>query len=345
MRRPSVWILGVAALVGCHGKKAALDLKEAPYEHLPAFSESAACASFTRPLNEAVLTAQRGGRLDKVLVRSGQEVHAGQILATVDETANAAGLKAKLSEYALAGKEYARTRGLVDAQSATREELDRAQGSLEVRRAELENAKQALEDAIVRAPIDGVVQALVFKAGDKVPDGGRIGVVVGRGGFKALCRFPLAIAERVPAAAEPEVRDDTANKPLGKLAATVERDVVADGFVGLDRELRFVFATMPAGFRVGGRVSFTVSLPEVPDVAKVPSLGVATRSDGDYVLKRSADGKPDWQKVTVLRRDPQFTYVTGVPAAAVLFLIELDLNTLEPLVRREDAASKAERKG
>lgn len=355
----SLLIAVLAGLVSaCHKSGPKLALKDATVEWVGAFTEMIECSSFARPVQEAILTVQKGGRVDSLRAQAGQDVHAGQIIATIDVTTNAADLKAKLSEYSLAAKEFARVRGLMQSRSATREEYDRAEGSVQVKRAALEQAKQTLEDAVVRTPIDGVLEALVFKLGDKIPDGGRLGMVFGRGGFRVACRFTKDVASRVPATAgvtiQLDAKDAAAAKGSGdkatiKLTATVERDEETDGFVGLDKELRFIFHEIPPSIRIGTPVKVVVALPQVEGVAKIPSLSVVTREGGEFVLARSSEGGADtgklaWIPVHLIQRDPNFAYVSGVPQASQLVLIDVDLNTLEALVSNSKPAAEQEKK-
>ncbi len=130
------------------------------------------------------LSVKRGGKLDRLFFKVGDEIKQGQILAVVDQTVHRSSVEAALSAWKLSLAELSRVRKLAASSSATQAELDIAQNQNTTKRAELEQAKQRLEDGIIRATKDGVLKETVFKEGDYISDGSRILAVEAKGRIK-----------------------------------------------------------------------------------------------------------------------------------------------------------------
>lgn len=121
--------------------------------------------------DEIDLAAQAGGRVQRLLVRTGDPVRAGQLLVVLDQTqlrADVLALQAKARRDELA---YQRFRGLVAQGAASALQAEEYQanaiGSREALRAK--RADLAYKD--IRAPISGVMGDLTIKPGDVLAAG------------------------------------------------------------------------------------------------------------------------------------------------------------------------------
>ncbi len=115
-----------------------------------------------------------GGVVEKVMVKPGQRVSAGQPLAALDpaplaarKKAAEAGLKAAQLVHIQAAENFERIRQLYDDLSTSREELEKAEKHLAEAAAHLEKSKARsviaawrLERATLRAPGAGVVKSV-----------------------------------------------------------------------------------------------------------------------------------------------------------------------------------------
>mgnify|MGYP006280479867 CR=1 FL=1 len=131
-----------------------------------AFSDSLDTVSTLEARDEVELAAQAGGRVLRLLVRSGQPVRAGQLLLVLDQTqlrAEVAALRAEAERDRLNDQRYQQ---LVAQGAATAIQRDQyraaAIASREALRARL--ADLAYKD--LRAPIDGVLGDVTVKPGD-----------------------------------------------------------------------------------------------------------------------------------------------------------------------------------
>jgi RND family efflux transporter MFP subunit len=334
-------IFSVYHLLTRGSKPGPLDLPVSVVERLPQYAEKVQCSGRVTSLGERFLTVQNGGRLEELSVKLGDSVQKDQILAVVDKTANSAGLKAALSSYRLAQKEYARIGSLSRSGSASREELDRALSTLEIKRAELEQAKQRVEDGIVRAPVSGKVSVLIFKVGDKVPDGSRIVAVDEASGVQVACRLPSAVVAKLPTRGEVVWRQlDRADTAAVRADSQLQVADEQRGFVGLEREVRWASSDPALGTMVGERVQLEAVLPAITDAAKISSAAVVNKADGDVIFVRDANGDYHQVKVSVLQRDAEHAIVVGVPSEGEVIVVQTEISKIEALISTKSKGSR-----
>ncbi|MEY4430365.1 MAG: hypothetical protein RLZZ533_301 [Cyanobacteriota bacterium] len=135
------------------------------------FEQTLNTVSTLEATDEIDLAAQAGGRVQRLLVRTGDRVRAGQLLVVLDQTqlrADVQALRAKARRDELA---YQRFRGLVAQGAASALQAEEYQanaiGSREALRAK--QADLAYKD--IRAPISGVMGDLTIKPGDVLAAG------------------------------------------------------------------------------------------------------------------------------------------------------------------------------
>ena len=165
-----------------------------------------------RPLVEAEVRAKVAGQVLEVTVREGDPVKEGQVLARLDPTelrarvaAREAELAAARSQLALAAKTLEQQRALATQGFISRNALLSAESSFEVAqarvgtaRAELALAREALNDAVVRAPFSGTLAARLVDPGERVAVDGPM--------LRIVDLDPLALEAPVPAENIGEVR-------------------------------------------------------------------------------------------------------------------------------------------
>jgi len=144
------------------------------------------------PVNWTVVKAEVAATLAEVLVREGQAVKRGDVLARFDTRDLAARLAEKESNLAgaraqLAYAEKTRTKNLALRQKdiVAESSYDQAQSTWQFQQAtvqaltaQVEMARKALNDAVVKAPIDGVVSERTVNPGETLAVNGKMFVVV-----------------------------------------------------------------------------------------------------------------------------------------------------------------------
>jgi membrane fusion protein (multidrug efflux system) len=138
-----------------------------------------------RPAREATVRAELGGSVEQVRVDEGQSVSRGMVLgrievAALEDTRRSAQSAIKSAEQQLevTRREAERTEQLVSAGALAPRDLDVARSSVTAAEAQLADARarlvsvdQQLGDAVVRAPIAGILADRAVNAGDVVTMG------------------------------------------------------------------------------------------------------------------------------------------------------------------------------
>ncbi len=113
---------------------------------------------------DASLAAPMGGYVEAVRVSDGDRVAAGQVIAQVDASIRAAGLRQAEAQLALAEAELERVRQLGDL--ATASQLQGAETQAVVARAARDMAAAQLSRAVITAPFPGVVSNIDIEVGE-----------------------------------------------------------------------------------------------------------------------------------------------------------------------------------
>ena len=211
--------------------------------------------------------------LTRLPASRGQRVRAGDVLAQLDPSvaeAEVAGAEARLAGartgQATAANELQRVTGLRRARVSSEQDLERAQlahdeaaARLREAQATLGAARHRLDELVLRAPVDGIVDQTPFDPGERVPAGGVVVVLLDAGvpwvrvwvpeQRASAMRLGLAAQVRIDGIATPLVGrvDDVAREPaFTPHFALTERDRVH-----LVYEARVALSDAPPELRPG----------------------------------------------------------------------------------------------
>jgi RND family efflux transporter MFP subunit len=134
------------------------------------------------PVVQTAVKSKVPGEVTRVLVREGETVSAGQLLAQIDTSdlqsrvdAQSAGLEEAKARLNIAEKNRANNQQLLrqkfisqNAYDTTESTYEATAASMRSQEAQLRIARKALDDAAVRAPISGVVATRSVHPGEKV---------------------------------------------------------------------------------------------------------------------------------------------------------------------------------
>ncbi len=164
------------------------------------------------PQEQATVKAKVSGVVLETAVREGMSVTAGQVIARLDaadQRARVAQQQATLDEasarLALAKKNNANSQLLLkqnyisqNSYDTTQNSVELAQASVNAMRAQLELARIALADTVIKAPLSGVVSKRHAQAGEKVAPDMPI--------FTIVNLHQLTLEAQVPASEVPRVK-------------------------------------------------------------------------------------------------------------------------------------------
>jgi RND family efflux transporter MFP subunit len=250
----------------------------------------------TQPVDQTIVKARVAGRLAEVLVREGDRVTKGQVLARFE----AAELQSKVNERrsALEGaradarwtardrsdKEALASRNIVSQSAAdqARSTAENRSSMVAMAEAQLEVAQRNLADAEVVAPFDGVVGERIANQGESLPIDGKI--------LALLDTSHVEISAQMPAADVVRLRVDQ--------AATVNLEGFGDRVFN-GRITRISPTTQPGSRSIPVYVEITdrhealrgglfatgiVNVQEKSHALAVPASAMRKDDQGDFVL-------------------------------------------------------------
>jgi RND family efflux transporter MFP subunit len=127
-----------------------------------------------------------GGRIKSILVENGDKVKRNQVLAQLDDGPARAEMSLAVTKKHDAERILARMKKLKEAQAVLQTDVDRALGAAEIARAELRPIQQRIEQARIRASIDGTILEVLAHPGE---------VIAGNGGVVKLADLTKLSAE------------------------------------------------------------------------------------------------------------------------------------------------------
>jgi membrane fusion protein (multidrug efflux system) len=239
--------------------------------------------------------------LDAVLIKEGQAVRKGQVLARFRlESIGPAAASAE-AQRRIAASEAERMRNLFKEGAVSQRDLDNAEAGLKAAEAMAAQARKRLEEATVTAAFDGVVAERLVQSGNRVGDGDPL--------FRLVNTDELEFAASVPTEALGQVR------PGAAVALTVSG---LDGVEVAGRVARVnttvdaatrqvkVYVTVPnRDHRLAGDLfaSGRIVLDRAAGVLAIPSAGVRVGPGGTKLAWVIAAGKAEQRQVTLGIRD------------------------------------------
>ena len=165
----------------------------------------------TQPVDQTIVKGRVAGRLAEVLVREGDRVTKGQLLARFETSElqsrvnerqsalDAARADARWTARDLGDKETLAKRNIVSqsALDAARATAENKASMVSVSEAQLEIAQRNLGDAEVKAPFDGVVGERIANQGESLPIDGKILALLDTSHVEVAAQMPAADVVRL----------------------------------------------------------------------------------------------------------------------------------------------------
>jgi multidrug efflux system membrane fusion protein len=306
--------------------------------------------------------AQVTGELTSVNFIEGDEVQEGQVIVTIDKRPLEAALQQAqaaldrdVATAANARSQAARYRDLLQRGIATKEQVDQIvanaaalDATVELDKANVENAKVQLQYATIRAPLTGKTGLLQVHPGNLVRATDTTPIVT----INKIT--PVYVSFSVPEAMLPDLKRYMAK---GKLAVTAlppnDQGPPAEGLINfIDNavdpttgqiKIKGTFPNTDRRLWPGQYVNVSVTLSTEPNAIVVPSLAVQTGQQGTYVFVVKPDQTVDLRPVTVERTSgDQSVIKTGVkPGETVVTDGQLRLNPGTRVSIKNGASDKA----
>lgn len=145
----------------------------------------------------AQLSFQVGGEVEKLLVRMGQGVEKGEVLATLDPKDLQLALDAAQAQYALAQTQWERAKSLYSKKLISTDSYDQKETQYKAALASFEQAKTDLSYTKIQAPFDGVVSYTYVKPYQVVGEKQEILNLIDNTTLDVSFTLPVSYAESV----------------------------------------------------------------------------------------------------------------------------------------------------
>ena len=133
------------------------------------------------------------GRVQKLTVREGDTIKAGELLFTVDDDLQQADLAQVKASLVNAQQTFDRASSLAKTGSGTQKDLDAATAVLRDAQARLNSAQTRLQRRTVYSPVTGTVQEIYYRPGEMVPAGRPVVSILPPGNIKVRFYVPQAV--------------------------------------------------------------------------------------------------------------------------------------------------------
>jgi multidrug efflux system membrane fusion protein len=250
----------------------------------------------TQPIDQTIVKARVAGRLAEVLVREGDRVTKGQLLARFEtnelqsrvnerqSAVDAARADARWTARDLADKETLAKRNIVSqsALDAARSTAENKASMVAVAEAQLEIAQRSLVDAEVRAPFDGVIGERLANQGESLPIDGKILALLDTSHVEVAAMMPAADVVRLkvgqPATVNLEGFGDRAFKGgITRISPTAQ---AGSRSIPVYVEIADRHEALRGGLFAMG----SVVVAEKGHALAVPAAAMRKDDQGDYVL-------------------------------------------------------------
>ena len=267
----------------------------------------------TAHANESVtITAKVSETVRGVNFESGDLVRTGQVLVTLSNATNVAGVDAAAANYRNAQQQFERQQGLIARQLVAASTLDTLRAARDATKAQLDQARTAVSDRVITAPFDGVLGLRQVSPGSLVTPG----TVIATLDDVSLIKLDFSLPERALSA-------------LSKGQAVIARseaypDQAFDGTIAsldsrVDPVTRAItvqarLANPERKLRPGMLLDVAVQRP-ARQTLQVPELALQQVGQQPFLFRVGADDKVEQVPVRIGARRPGFVeIVDGVKA-------------------------------
>lgn len=231
------------------------------------------------PRHDIVITSPlKGEVLDAVLVREGQSVRKGQVLARFRMAVVSPAAASAAASFQFAQSDYQRMKNLFDKGAASQSDVEAAEARMRAAEANAASTGKALDDASVEAPFNGTVARRDVDAGDRLGDGDPMFRLVNTSELEFKATVPAAYASRLKVGTA--VRLTVTGLPGVEIQGRLDRvNAVADEAT---RQVRVYVVVSNQDHRLSGDLfaSGSVLVERAPDVLAVPQAAIRQDATG-----------------------------------------------------------------
>ncbi len=233
------------------------------------------------PWTRLELMAKVAGSITEVLVKEGDEIKEGDVLARIESSDYEIALQKAEAAYKYAKADYQRDKKVYDKGVIPTAELDRKETSLITAKTELDNARLQLSRCTIKAPMDGIVRRLDAKVGLLLSVADPVAEILKIDKVKAIVGIPES---DVPAVRQLDEIQLTV-QALGNLVVSGKKYFLSPSPDTAARlyKLELEVDNSSRAILPGMFIRAEIVKNSIPDAITVPFYSVISRNDEQYV--------------------------------------------------------------
>lgn len=291
------------------------------------------------PLSSATIKSKVSGVVEATTLQEGMAVHAGQVLARIDQ----ADLRARLQQQqaqldeaqaklAMATKNETNSQALLTQKYISQNAFDSTQNTVDLARANVKSASAmvelariALNDGIIKAPIDGVVSKRHVQAGEKLALDMPVYSIVNLSELILEAQVPASEIPRVKVGQDVKFRvDGFAQRDFHGQVARINPSTEAGSRAML---VYISVKNEDSALRAGMFAKGTIVTDRSAVAPVVPLAAIRTDKEGKQIVYKVEQGKLVAQPVKVGLRNEEEGYAEvneGLAQGAHVIVSRLD---------------------
>ena len=269
------------------------------------------------PDRETMLLSETTGEIGEVLVKKGENVTPGQVIARFATAQRSADLTRADEELARAQREFDNAQTLLLRGASTADRVSQARAVLAAAQAQLSAAQEAIAETELRAPFAGRLENLTIDEGEYVQSGTQVARIVDNSPLTVSVQVPQQSLRRLKVGQKAQVQFITGEVHEGDvtfLATSADADTRTflaeiavdnpDGTIpaGVSAELR-----IPTGETVAHFLS-----PAILSLNTDGTLGIKTVTDDNMVV---------FNEIEIVLAQPDGIWVSGLPETAQIITV------------------------
>jgi RND family efflux transporter MFP subunit len=254
-----------------------------------------------KPLADVNLLAPFPDVIEEVLVKEGQAVQRGQVLARMRMTSVAPAAASAEAQRRIAAADYQRMQNLLKEGAVAERDVENAEAQLRAAEAAAAVGHKRLDEATVRAPFAGVVAERFLQSGDRVGDGDRLFRIVNTDQLEFTASVTTeALGQLKPGAPVALTVSGLEGRQVSGQVSRVNATVDP-----ATRQVKVYVVVPNRDHRLAGDMfaSGRIVLKQAKAALAVPGAGVTTATDGSAYSWVVSGGTLHRRAVTVGLRD------------------------------------------
>lgn len=243
------------------------------------------------------VTAKMPGTLTKVLVKNGDYVKKGQLLARIDDELMLKGLAELELQLKTAEDIYNRQKSLWDQKIGTEVQFIQAKSNKEALEQRIATTKEQWQQTHIYAPISGTVDMVILKTGQAISPGIPLCNIINLGQLKIVGNVTEAYAAKVRQGYPVQVFFPDLNREISSRVTYVSKTIDPTN------RTFSVECSLPAGndYRANMIAVLKIIDYQNPNAIVIPVNLIQTGAEGDFVLtaEKSGDNRAVVKKATV----------------------------------------------